>query len=120
MNKDLLKILSHSNKDIDNQKLMDYLSNNLTEEERHELEMQMSESGIMADAIEGLGQFKDKQRLQDFAAKLNADLKKQIDKKQKRRNKRKLKEQPWLYFTIVILLFLLVICYVIIRKHLGG
>ena len=38
MNPDLLNILSHSNKDIDNQKLMDYLSGKLSEKERQEVE----------------------------------------------------------------------------------
>ena len=34
MNKDLLNILSNSNKDIDNQQLMDYLNGKLRSEER--------------------------------------------------------------------------------------
>ena len=39
MNNDLLNILSNSNKDIDNQKLMDYVAGKLTEQEKHEVEM---------------------------------------------------------------------------------
>ncbi len=38
MDDDLLNILSNSNKDIDNQKLMDYLSDKLSAEEKHEFE----------------------------------------------------------------------------------
>ena len=38
MNDDLLNILSGSNKDIDNQKLMDYISNKLSAEQKHEFE----------------------------------------------------------------------------------
>ncbi len=38
MNQDLLNILANSNKDIDNQKLMDYLNGKLSDDEKHELE----------------------------------------------------------------------------------
>lgn len=38
MSYDILKILSASNKDIDNQKLMDYLAGHLSSKETHEVE----------------------------------------------------------------------------------
>ena len=38
MNDDLLNILSNGNKDIDNQKLVDYLDGKLSEKEKHEVE----------------------------------------------------------------------------------
>ncbi|RYF92720.1 MAG: hypothetical protein EOO00_06990, partial [Chitinophagaceae bacterium] len=41
MQDDLLKILSDSNKEIDNQKLMDYLSGKLSGEQKHEVEKWM-------------------------------------------------------------------------------
>ena len=52
MNDDLLNILSNSNKDIDNQRLMDYLSGKLTEKERHEVEKMMAGDDFMNDAVE--------------------------------------------------------------------
>ena len=42
MSSDLLNILSNSNKDIDNQKLMDYISGKLSGKEKHEVEQWMS------------------------------------------------------------------------------
>jgi anti-sigma factor RsiW len=54
MSDDLLNILSNSNKDIDNQKLMDYLSDKLSAEEKHEVEKTLVDSELMNDAVEGL------------------------------------------------------------------
>ena len=119
MSDELLNILSHSNKDIDNQKLIDYLSNKMSDKEKHDFEMQMADSDLLNDAAEGLALVKDQDKLQAFTDKLNADLRKRLEIKKKRRLKRTLKDQPWIYFTIVILLLLLVICFVIIWKSLG-
>ena len=68
MSDELLNILSNSNKDIDNQKLMDYLSDKLSQEEKHEFEKSMVDSEMLNDAIEGLEKFKNKK---DVSALLN-------------------------------------------------
>lgn len=116
----LSDILSNSNKDIDNQKLMDYLSGKLTGEEKHDVEKQMADSEFVNDAVEGLEALKNKKDLDLFVAQLNTDLHRQLDKKKKRKLKRALKSQPWLYLAIVLLLLLTVIGYIVIRKHLDA
>lgn len=60
MNHDLLNILSNSNKDIDNQKLMDYLAGKLSEAEKHEVERWMADNDFADEAMEGLEQFSNK------------------------------------------------------------
>jgi len=62
MNNDLLNILSNSNKDIDNQQLMDYLSGHLSPEQLHEVERSMADSEFMNDAVEGLQNIPNKKR----------------------------------------------------------
>ena len=119
MDDKLLNILSNSNKDIDNQKLMDYLSGKLSPEEKHEIEKQMTDSDFVNDAIEGLEDVKNKKDLSILVEQLNTDLHKQLDKKKKRKEKRILKEQPWLYLTIIIILFLIIISFFVIRKYLN-
>jgi hypothetical protein len=52
MNDDLLNILSNINKDIDNQKLMDYLSDKLSQEEKHEFEKNIADSEMLSDIVE--------------------------------------------------------------------
>ena len=117
MKNELINILANSNKDIDNQKLMDYLSDKLSGEEKHEMEKLMVDSPLVNDAVEGLQQFENKHLLA-FAEKLNADLQKQLEKKKQRKQKLKLKEQPWPYIAIILILTLLVIGFIIITKQL--
>lgn len=120
MDDKLFNILSNSNKDIDNQKLMDYLNGKLSAEDKHEVEKQMADSQFINDAIEGLEEVKNKKDLSSFVNELNTNLHKQLEKKKKRKQKRALKDQPWLYLAIVILLLLIVICFVVIKKHLDN
>ena len=120
MDDKLKDILSNSNKDIDNQKLMDYLSGKLPAEDKHEVEKQMADSDFINDAVEGLEEVKNKKDLSSFVEQLNNNLHKQLDKKKKRKLKRSLKDQPWLYLAIVILLLLIIICFVVIKKHLDS
>ena len=120
MDDKLLNILSNSNKDIDNQKLMDYLSGKLSAEEKYDLEKQMTDSEFINDAVEGLEEVKNKKDLAFLVEQLNTDLHNQLDKKKKRKDKRKLKDQPWLYLTIILILLLIIISFIVIKKHLDS
>ncbi len=115
MNNELKDILSNSNKDIDNQKLMDYLSQEMSKEESHDLEKMMADDAFINDAVEGLAAIKDKKNLPAYTEQINRQLQQQL-KKKNRKEKRKLKEQPWVYFAIVLLLILIIVSYVIIKK----
>ncbi len=118
MSDDLKNILNNSNKDIDNQKLMDYLSKQLSKQDSHDLEKMMADDEFMNDAVEGLEQFSNVKKLPLSVEQLNRELQKQIAKKKNRKEKRKIKDQPWVYFTIILLLILTIICYVIIKKSM--
>jgi hypothetical protein len=118
MDKDLLDILSNSNKDIDNQKLMDYLGGKLQGEEKHEVEKWMAENEFVNEAMEGLQDFSGKKNLQEYVDQLHKDLNKYIQQKKERRERRKIQQAPWVYLTIVVVLALCVIAYYIIRKLL--
>jgi hypothetical protein len=119
MSNDLKDILSNLNKDIEQDKLLDYLNKKLSAAEAHEVEKQMADDEFMNDAVEGLETFKNKNDLSLLVAKLNQDLKKQTAKKKLKKEKRKLKDQPWLYITIVTLLLLAIIGFIVIKKYLG-
>lgn len=120
MDDKIFDILSNSNKDIDNQKLMDYLSGKLSAEEKHEIERQMADSDFVNDAVEGLEKVENKKELSNFVDHLNNDLHKQLEKKEKRKQKRALKDQPWLYLAIVLLLLLIIIGFIVITKYLDS
>jgi anti-sigma factor RsiW len=118
MNKDLLNILSNSNKDIDNQQLMDYLSGKLSGDELHEVERSMAGDEFLNDAVEGLQQMKNKKDMQAYVDQLNAAMQKSLEKKKNRRLRRRLKDEPWTYLAIILVLVLCILAYVVIRKAL--
>ena len=119
MSDDLKDILSNLNKDIEQEKLLDYLNKNLSAAEAHDIEKQMADDEFMNDAVEGLENFKDKKDVSLMVQQLNSELKKQTAKKKARKEKRRLKDQPWLYITIVTLLILVIVAYVVIKKYLS-
>ena len=120
MSDDLKDILSNLNKDIEQDKLLDYLNKNLSAAEAHELEKQMADDEFMNDAVEGLEQFSNVKKLPLSVEQLNRELQKQLAKKKDRKEKRKLKDQPWVYFTIILLLLVTIICFVIIKKFMDS
>ena len=118
MSDNLKDILSNLNKEIEQDKLLDYLNKNLSADEAHEVEKQMADDPFMDDAVEGLSEFENKNNLSAYVQLINLDLQKQLDKKKKRKEKRKLKDKPWVYFAIILLLVLIVVCFIIMKKKL--
>ena len=116
MSSDLLNILSNSNKDIDNQKLMDYISGKLSGKDKHEVEQWMIDNNFESEALEGLQMVKDKKDLQLYVSQLNKELNKSLQQKKHRRDRKKIKEIPWSYLAIVVVLLLIIIAYVVIQK----
>jgi len=117
MNKDLLNILSNSSKDIDNQQLMDYLAGKLSENEKHEVEMQLADSDFMNDAMEGLENVKDKRNINVFVEQLNRKLHKKLLQKKIKKQKRKLLQQRWVYAAILLILILVIATWLVIMKY---
>ena len=116
MSSDLLNILSNSNKDIDNQKLMDYISGKLSGQEKHEVEQWMIDNKFENETLEGLQAVKDKKDLEAYVGQLNKELNVYLQQKKDRRDKRKIKNIPWAYLAILLVLVLIVIAYIIIQK----
>ena len=120
MNKDLLNILGNSNKDIDNQQLMDYLSGKLSGEALHELERSMAGDEFLNDAVEGLQQVRNPRNMQAYVEELNAAMQKSLEKKKNRRERLRssLKDEPWTYLAIILVVALCIVAYVVIRQIL--
>ena len=116
MSDDLLNILSNSNKDIDNQILMDYLSGKLSAEDKHAIEKEMIDSDFMNDAVEGLESFKKQTDINEYASQLNKNLRKKLETKKLKRNKRKIKDIPWFYYAIILVLILVIAGFLILKK----
>jgi ribosome-associated translation inhibitor RaiA len=120
MSNELRDILSNSNKDIDNQQLMDYLSSHLNKASEHEVEKAMVNDAFVNDAVEGLQQLQGKQNMQAYVDQLNDELHKTIAKNKKRRAKRRLKDSPYTYLAIIVLLLMLVLCFTMVKRYLDS
>ena len=118
MSENLKNILSHLSTDIDQETLLLYLQNKLSDEKRHEIEKILLESNFEDDAVEGLQQVKDKEQINYMVEALNRKLKKKLQKKKKFRDKMRLKDHPWLYMALLILLLLIVISFIAVRRLL--
>lgn len=118
MSENYKDILSHLSNEVDQETLLLYLQNKLSEEKKHEVEKQLLENEFADDAIEGLQEIKDKKQIAYMVEVLNRDLKKKLEKKNKRREKMRIKDQPWLYVSILIFILLIILSYMVIRKYL--
>ena len=112
----LKDILSHLSTDIDQETLLAYLQDKLSDEKKHEVEKQLVDNEFANDALEGLNEFKDKQQIAYMVEMLNRDLKKKTEKNKKRREKMKLPDQTWLYVSIIIIILLIIISFIVIRQ----
>ncbi|HEY6503319.1 MAG TPA: hypothetical protein VIZ28_05035 [Chitinophagaceae bacterium] len=120
MSDNLKDILSHLSTDIDQEMLLLYLQDKLSEEKKHEVEKQLLENEFASDALEGLQEIRDKQQITYMVEMLNRDLKKKTEKKKQRREKMKLPDQSWLYISIIIIIILIIISYIVIHRSMQG
>ena len=118
MSENFKDILSHLSSEIDQETLLLYLQDKLSAEKKHEVEKKLLENEFAEDAVEGLLKVKDKQHISYMVEILNRDLKKKLAKKQQQREKMRIKDQPWLYISLIIIILLIVIAYIVIRKSL--
>ena len=112
----LKNILSHLTTEIDQETLLLYLQGKLPAEKKHEVEKTLVENDFANDALEGLQQIRDKQRIAYTVEMLNRELKKKTERKKQRRLKLQLKDQSWLYVVIFIFIILIILSYMIIQR----
>ena len=109
MSENYKDILSNLSTDVDQATLLLYLQGKLSEETKHEVEKKLLQHEFDNDAIDGLQDFKDKEQLKYMVEMLNRDLKKKTENKKQRRERMKIKDQPGLYISIIILILLIVL-----------
>jgi anti-sigma factor RsiW len=86
MHPDLLKILSHSDQPIDNEKLIAYLTGQLSPAESQQVEEQLAASGIDEEALDGLMML-NRHKVSGYQQELDLFLKKQIKTDKRRKHK---------------------------------
>lgn len=115
---ELNDILSDNHGKLPEEKLIAYLEGRLSPEEQHEVEAWLAEEGMESDAVEGLQQLAPEETKQS-AARLNNELRKMITNKKERR-KKQIRNTPWSWTAIVVILLLAILAYIVLRlmmKH---
>ncbi|MBS1597652.1 MAG: hypothetical protein JST75_05470 [Bacteroidetes bacterium] len=118
MTQESFDISPHSDKNIDADKLLDYLNDRLPAAEKNEIEKLIAGNDFVNDAIEGLKHVKDKKKLQAYVDQLNQELHNHLQKKKLRREKKRLPEYSWIYITIILILSICILGYLVIRQFL--
>jgi hypothetical protein len=114
MNNDLNNILSGNGR-LSDELLQRYLENNLTEEERHEVEKAMLEDPMLEEAMEGLSG-KSTPEVQGAVHDINKELRKHIAKRSRLRKRKGISDQSVTYYAIILILLLCVIAYLLVKK----
>lgn len=114
MNHDLMNILSNA-KPSDQQKMLDYVQNKLSSDEKHEVEKLLIDSDFDSDAAEGLEQVKDKTTLPFIVNNLNKNLSKKLSNRKKSFLKRNNPELTLPIIATVIIIALVVMFYVLLK-----
>jgi hypothetical protein len=99
----------------DQEKLMQYLNEQLSHSESHQLESDMESDPFIADAMEGLAQV-DKQIIPEVIDQLNISLRKEIKAKKRKKRNQIFSNQNWVYFAVILILILLIISYLVMKK----
>ncbi|MBC7867054.1 MAG: hypothetical protein H7X88_05920 [Gloeobacteraceae cyanobacterium ES-bin-316] len=113
MSDDLKNILSNLNKDIEQDKLLEYLNRQLSQQEQHDLETQLNDDAFMSDAMDGLEALNTNADLPMLVKELNSGLKKQLDQKKKRRPV--IAKDSWIYYSIIIILILVILGFIVVK-----
>jgi anti-sigma factor RsiW len=114
MHEDLLNILSDSNKDIDNQKLMDYISGKLSAEQKHEVEKWMVDNPFFNEAVEGL-QNADAKKVSANVEEINNSLRRYLQLKKQKRQRNLFPVNMWTVVAVLFVLILAVVVYLILQ-----
>lgn len=114
----LKDILSNLSPDIDPETLLLYLQNKLTADQKHDVEKRLLDNDFASDAEEGLRNIRDRQQISYLVELMNRDLKKKLEKKRQRRKKLRIRDQSWLYLSVIIIIFLIIIAYVVVRMYI--
>ena len=105
-----------STKEItDQEKLMQYLNEQLSHSESHQLESDMESDPFMTEAMEGLEQV-DKQIIPEVIDQLNISLRKEIKAKKRKKRNQIFFNQNWVYFAVILILILLIVSYLVMKK----
>jgi ABC-type transport system involved in cytochrome bd biosynthesis fused ATPase/permease subunit len=110
-------ILANDADDLNEDELLKYLEGRLSGEQLHAFEKKMVDSSFINDAVEGLEDFRSKERLQEYVQQLNKNLQQQLQAKKQKKEKRKIKDMPWILLAVVLILLLCMLGYAVLHYY---
>ena len=110
-------ILSDEDEKMSDEELMKYLEGSLSEEEKETFEKRAVESEFVSDAVEGLKQFKNKQKLDEYVQQLKKDLHRNLSSRKQRMEKRRFKDNRWVLLAVLMILAICIIVYIVVRMY---
>jgi hypothetical protein len=115
MKGNLEDLMNSASGDLNEQTLMDYLQGRLNAEQAHMVEKKMVESGFLNDAVEGLTDMKDKQRIAAILQELNGKLQTKTEKKKERFSPLIPDQQTLTIVSLITILLLIILSFVIYK-----
>jgi ferric-dicitrate binding protein FerR (iron transport regulator) len=106
-------IWNNGNSRLTDEMLQAYLDGKLSAEKLQEVEQWLADSGMEADALEGLKSIPAKE-INNITTKLNLQLEQHI-RKQPRRRTKAIKDNYWAWVAVIIVLLLCIIGYWVLR-----
>lgn len=115
MHPKLLEILTKKEVPIDNEQLVRYLSGELDDDKRHDMEEELESGHAMeADALEGWMQAADSRKMLRHAEEINRQLNRQLETSHGKKRKRPISEMPVTWWVFGLVFVLIIIAWVII------
>lgn len=112
---DRKEILPDNSEQLTDEDLLKYLNSNTSEEEKNAIEKRLASMSFESDAIDGLQQIKNPERLKNHVNQLNQKLQHQLLTKKHKKQKKNIKDFEWVILAILILLFICIITYFVIH-----
>jgi hypothetical protein len=105
-------ILSDREEQLSEEDLLKYVDENTSEDEKRLIELKIDSNPFETDALQGLLQVQNKTQLKKQVNQLNQKLQ-QLTSKRHRKQKRKIDSSEIIIITVILLLFVFVVCYAI-------
>jgi hypothetical protein len=112
--RDLRQILNDGEQ-LNEDELLKYIHDELSEADKRAFEDKAAGSSFINDAVEGLKAFQNKQDLNDYVKQLNKGLENQLAAKKHQQEKRKIKQLPLIFLTVLIILLMCILGYIAIH-----
>lgn len=109
-------ISKSSNNSLGNDKLLDYLSGNLTVAEQRQIELNADNDKLLNDALDGLSQSGiESQQLKNITQTINQNVWNQLNRKKKGKRRHKIAKVQQLWIVILLVLLVAIITYTVIH-----